>query len=48
MTKSEIYKRANNGLQIDEGDDYLLLIDDLTSSEQRISNIQVENKLNSI
>ena len=48
MTKSEIYKRANNGLQIDEGDDYSLLIDDLTSSEQRISNIQVENKLNSI
>jgi hypothetical protein len=48
MTKSEIYKRANNGLQIDEGDDYLLLIDDLTSSEQRISNNQVENKLNSI
>jgi len=48
MAKSEIYKRSNNDLHIDEGDDYLSLIDCLTSSEQHISNIQVENKLNSI
>lgn len=45
MAKNEIYKSAKNGLQIDEGDGYLSLMDCLTSSEQHISHIQDGNKI---